>query len=199
MNGCLIVFSSLGEVFKMIREIIYLCDIDHENAYVSFHLFICLSIVVCRAAYDRVEEQDQRDPSVFHARTRLFRIFLGLWLLELSWIIFIGFSTLHLFNGLFVLGILYSLFINIMYLYHWKWYANQTLGVAPMPLTTIVTQYVAISHQCLAEDCYYCPCFICTEEVNYLVELPCKHLIHHSCFVTWRQTKDTCPLCRSKV
>ncbi len=201
MKYCLLVFSSLGDLFKFIREIIYLANVDKENVYVSFHLFIYFSIVVCRAIYDRLEIQDQQDVEVYQyqAQTRLIRIFIGLWLFEISWIILLGFVALQLFNGLFVLGMMYSFLINIMYLRHWKWIANRDLVVAPMPLTMVSTQYIAVSHQCLADDCYYCPCFICTEKVDYLIELSCKHSIHHSCFVNWRQRRNTCPLCRALV
>ncbi len=60
-------------------------------------------------------------------------------------------------------------------------------------------------HHCIGETCPVCPCIICFESIDKIVQLQCNHQIHFSCFQKWKDTKEdryeniTCPMCRSDV
>jgi Ring finger domain len=65
--------------------------------------------------------------------------------------------------------------------------------------------YTIQEHHCIGETCPVCPCIICFESIDKMVQLQCNHQIHFSCFQKWKDIKEdqynniTCPMCRSDV
>lgn len=42
-------------------------------------------------------------------------------------------------------------------------------------------------------------CCICWQDCNYMVSLTCNHSFCNECLNTWRQTSNSCPLCRQNI
>ena len=42
-------------------------------------------------------------------------------------------------------------------------------------------------------------CIICTKKLETYSSLPCGHIFHSDCILTWLDKKMSCPICRIKV
>ena len=63
-----------------------------------------------------------------------------------------------------------------------------------------VSKHIFKKHTCKTLECDKCPCMICYEKVDNVIELSCKHEIHYSCWLKWVEKfidEPTCPLCRN--
>ena len=185
---------SIGDFIKLGIEIKYISEDEPGSAYVLWHLLVYILILFCRYLYEQIEVLIIRDRS---RKFWLVHIICILFYIEIGLIVALGFMTQIYTKSFMLIGCILSSLINAMYVHHYLFYRIRHNQIRPTQ-ETIPTQYPLKSHLC-EPDCYCCPCMICSEIIDYLVELPCKHSIHHSCCVSWKQRKDTCPLCRSVV
>jgi Ring finger domain len=40
------------------------------------------------------------------------------------------------------------------------------------------------------------PCYICLEDIDTYIVLPCTHRVHASCLAIWMDVSNRCPNCR---
>ena len=196
---------SIGDFIKLGIEIKYISEDEPGSSYVLCHLLVYILILFCRYLYEQIEVLIIRDRS---HQFRIIHIICILFYIEVGLIVALGFKTQIYTKDFMIVGCILSSLLNVMYVRHYLYHRIRHNQIHLIQ-TTIPTQYplkghldsFAISgesHLCEPE-CSYCPCMICSETIDYLVEMPCKHSIHHSCFVSWKQRKNTCPLCRSVV
>jgi hypothetical protein len=185
---------SIGDFIKLGIEIKYISEDEPGSSYVLWHLLVYILILFCRYLYEQMEVLFTRDRS---HQFRIIHIISILFYIEVGLIVALGFMTQIYTKSFMLIGCILSSLINAMYLHHYLFYRIRHNQIHPIQ-ATIPTQYPLTCHICEPE-CYYCPCMICLETIDYLVEMPCKHSIHHSCFVSWKQRKNTCPLCRSII
>ena len=185
---------SIGDFIKLGIEIKYISEDEPGSSYVLWHLLVYILILFCRYLYEQIEVLIIRDRS---RKFWLVHIICILFYIEIGLIVALGFMTQIYTKSFMLIGCILSSLINAMYVHHYLFYRIRHNQIRPIQ-ETIPTQYPLKCHLCEPE-CYCCPCMICSEIIDYLVELPCKHSIHHSCFVSWKQRKNTCPLCRSII
>ncbi|KAE8692616.1 Detected protein of unknown function [Hibiscus syriacus] len=67
-----------------------------------------------------------------------------------------------------------------------------TLTIRALPTVNITENRVANTMHCA----------VCRDEFEVggeAIKLPCKHLYHQDCIVSWMNIKTTCPICRFKI
>ena len=185
---------SIGDFIKLGIEIKYISEDEPGSSYVLCHLLVYILILFCRYLYEQMEVLIIRDRS---RKFWLIHIISILFYIEVGLIVALGFMTQIYTKSFMLIGCILSSLINAMYVHHYLFYRIRHNQIRPIQ-ATIPTQYPLKCHLCEPE-CNYCPCMICSETIDYLIEMPCKHSIHHSCFVSWKQRKNTCPLCRSII
>ena len=184
---------SIGDFIKLGIEINYIAQDAPGASYILYHIVVYSLILVCRYTYEQLESSESMSTN----QNRLLPVISILFCIEFAFLIALGFLTQIYSKSFIIIGCVLSLLVNEMYIRHYV--VNRLRHAQIHPIQEIIlTQYPLKSHQC-ESDCNCCPCIICSETIDCLIELPCKHSIHHSCFITWKLRKNTCPLCRSIV
>lgn len=173
----MILFLSSGEIIQNIYYIWY-----HEyNSLLSISNILCLTFLIAIRFLYGIKE-------IIHTYELISIDFIYYTQISIM-MIHIGITLLLLIRDLsffLLLAFIFSSFINIITL----------VGI----YRTIEKKYKTQTHIC-KKDCSECPCFICTEKIDKVIQLPCKHMIHASCFIKWseRWQRPICPYCRTCI
>lgn len=192
MNLCLVLLSTLfnfPDVVKICFEIFYIVTYE-PSIYIQIQLSLTILMIILKISYDQLN---------FHLYVHFLKT-------KLSLIISILFLTIgeivirllinYTVSVYFDIMLLLSFMINVTYI---KTYFKIERKVSPLTSNLHLYTYEVSPHIC-KENCDECPCVICMDTIDFVVKLPCRHFIHQSCYIKWRdQQKNTCPLCRSIV
>jgi hypothetical protein len=206
INSMVYLLFSIIDILKVIHDISFDSQESFELVINDIHLFIVSYGLILFWLYC-LKQYTTFNQFILIQEIYLIRYIIVLQFTEIFIISIMKYYTLNYISKLMVGGTIASSIIKIGFIadyHHWKKYRLQSI-IELIPPT---------KHICDTNICTICPCIICYEDnIDYIITLypkekinnsPCKHQIHHSCWIKWIRLKPNsntlrCPLCMTQI
>ncbi len=183
----------LGTIITLMRQ-------DAERSWIVLSCVIWMFNVIERLVFDPYDKdtittQNFRTWQVFFFLIKGCEVFFySLFFLEIANHKLI-FDALDI--SLFFLLLVCHVWTGMIRLKEYKRRLNR--NQVSFPQRELLHKFEAKDHICDSEECSKCPCPICFEKMNSLVELECKHCFHEKCITPWYLKQPSCPVCRVSI